>query len=115
MLEQAERLVNERGTPLSLATLPLDDTPTYELLSRAETQGVFQLESAGMRDALRKLKPDCFEDIIAMVVALSAGPDGQHPALHQRQAQGSRTRATCTRCWNRSSPRPTASSSTRSR
>ena len=74
MLVQAEQLVNERGTPLTLATLPLDDTPTYELLSRAETQGVFQLESIGMRDALRKLRPDCFEDIIAMVSLYRPGP-----------------------------------------
>jgi DNA polymerase-3 subunit alpha len=74
MLEHAERLVNERGTALFLATLPLDDPASYELLSRAETQGVFQLESAGMRDALRKLKPDCFEDIIAMVSLYRPGP-----------------------------------------
>jgi DNA polymerase-3 subunit alpha len=74
MLEHAERLVNERGTSLSLAALPLDDPGAYELLSRAETQGVFQLESAGMRDALRKLKPDCFEDIIAMVSLYRPGP-----------------------------------------
>jgi DNA polymerase-3 subunit alpha len=74
MLEHAEKLVRARGTPLNLATLPLDDQPTYELLSRAETQGVFQLESTGMRDALRKLKPDCFEDIIAMVSLYRPGP-----------------------------------------
>jgi len=74
MLEHAERLVNEHGTALSLASLPLDDPAAYELLSRAETQGVFQLESAGMRDALRKLKPDCFEDIIAMVSLYRPGP-----------------------------------------
>ncbi|MGE3290958.1 MAG: DNA polymerase III subunit alpha [Geminicoccaceae bacterium] len=74
MLEHAERLVNERGARLSLAALPLDDAASYELLSRAETQGVFQLESAGMRDALRKLKPDCFEDIIAMVSLYRPGP-----------------------------------------
>ena len=74
MLEHAERVVNERGTALSLAKLPLDDTASYELLSRAETQGVFQLESAGMRDALRKLKPDSFEDIIAMVSLYRPGP-----------------------------------------
>src|SRR3954471_19425166 len=74
MLEHAERLVNERGTPLSLATLALDDPAAYELLSRAETQGVFQLESGGMRDALRKLKPACFEDIIAMVSLYGPGP-----------------------------------------
>ncbi|MFZ1431441.1 MAG: DNA polymerase III subunit alpha [Geminicoccaceae bacterium] len=74
MLVQAERLVNERGTPLVLADLPLDDVPTFELLSRAETQGVFQLESVGMRDALRRLRPDCFEDIIAMVSLYRPGP-----------------------------------------
>jgi DNA polymerase-3 subunit alpha len=74
MLEHAEQLVNERGTPLKLGSLPLDDRPSYELLSRAETQGVFQLESAGMRDALRKLKPDSFEDIIAMVSLYRPGP-----------------------------------------
>jgi DNA polymerase III subunit alpha len=74
MLEQAELLVNERGGKLSLASLPLDDVPTYELLARAETQGVFQLESAGMRDALRKLKPDCFEDIVAMNALYRPGP-----------------------------------------
>ena len=74
MLEHAERLVNERGHELALASLPLDDQPSYELLSRAETQGVFQLESAGMRDALRRLKPDCFEDIIAMVSLYRPGP-----------------------------------------
>ena len=74
MLEHGERLVNKRGVGLSLASLPLDDAASYELLSRAETQGVFQLESAGMRDALRKLKPDCFEDIIAMVSLYRPGP-----------------------------------------
>jgi DNA polymerase-3 subunit alpha len=74
MLEQAELLVNQRGGKLNLASLPLDDAPTYELLSRAETQGVFQLESAGMRDALRKLKPDCFEDIVAMNALYRPGP-----------------------------------------
>jgi DNA polymerase-3 subunit alpha len=74
MLELGERLVNERGTALELATLPLDDQPTYELLGRGETAGVFQLESSGMRDALRKLLPDCFEDIIAMVSLYRPGP-----------------------------------------
>ncbi|MFO1068257.1 MAG: DNA polymerase III subunit alpha [Geminicoccaceae bacterium] len=74
MLRTAESLVRESGTPIVLDTLPLDDRPTYELLSRAETAGVFQLESSGMRDALRKLKPDSFEDIIAMVSLYRPGP-----------------------------------------
>ncbi|MFO1039991.1 MAG: DNA polymerase III subunit alpha [Geminicoccaceae bacterium] len=74
MLRLAERLVRESGVDFELDTLPLDDKRTYDLLSRAETQGVFQLESAGMRDALRRLKPDCFEDIIAMVSLYRPGP-----------------------------------------
>ena len=74
MLELAERLVNERGTPLRLAELPLDDQATFELLGRAETIGIFQLESGGMRDALRKLKPDSFDDIVAMNALYRPGP-----------------------------------------
>ena len=74
MLRLAETMVRERGTDLDLQSLPLDDKPAYELMSRAETNGVFQLESGGMRDSLRKLKPDCFEDIIAMVSLYRPGP-----------------------------------------
>ena len=74
LLALAERLVNERGTALELAKLPLDDPATFELLGRGETAGVFQLESGGMRDALRKLQPDCFEDIIAMNALYRPGP-----------------------------------------
>ena len=74
LLALAERLVNQRGTPLELAKLPLDDPATFELLGRGETAGVFQLESGGMRDALRKLKPDCFEDIVAMNALYRPGP-----------------------------------------
>jgi DNA polymerase-3 subunit alpha len=74
MLRLAEDLVKARGTDLDLARLPLDDAASYALMSRAETSGIFQLESGGMRDALRKLKPDCFEDIIAMVSLYRPGP-----------------------------------------
>jgi DNA polymerase III subunit alpha len=74
LLALAEQLVNQRGTSLELATLPLDDPATFELLGRGETAGVFQLESSGMRDALRKLKPDCFEDIVAMNALYRPGP-----------------------------------------
>ncbi len=74
LLVLAERLVNQRGTRLELAALPLDDPATFELLGRGETAGVFQLESGGMRDALRKLKPDSFDDIIAMNALYRPGP-----------------------------------------
>jgi hypothetical protein len=74
MLRLAEDLVRARGGNLGLADLPLEDPATYELLTRAETTGVFQLESPGMRDALRKLKPDSFGDIIALVSLYRPGP-----------------------------------------
>ena len=74
MLDLAVKLIAEEGITLDLASLPLDDTGAYEVMARADTTGVFQLESGGMRDALRKLKPDCFEDVIAMVSLYRPGP-----------------------------------------
>lgn len=59
---------------IDMYSLPLDDTKTYELLQRAETTGVFQLESAGMKRYLRDLKASSFEDIIAMVALYRPGP-----------------------------------------
>jgi DNA polymerase-3 subunit alpha len=63
-----------RGIDLDLANLPLDDRPSYELLGRGDTVGVFQLEGQGMRDMLRKLRPDRLEDIIAVVALYRPGP-----------------------------------------
>jgi DNA polymerase-3 subunit alpha len=57
-----------------MAALPLDDERTYELLKRAETVGVFQLESGGMRDLIRKAEPGNIEDIIALVALYRPGP-----------------------------------------
>ncbi len=74
MLRLAQDLVRARGVELDLEKLGLDDPATYALLGRAETAGVFQLESSGMRDALKKLRPDCFEDIVAMVSLYRPGP-----------------------------------------
>jgi DNA polymerase-3 subunit alpha len=62
------------GGVIDLAHLPLDDAKTYEMLGAADTVGVFQLESSGMRDVLRKLRPDRFEDIIAVVALYRPGP-----------------------------------------
>ncbi|MCO8163290.1 DNA polymerase III subunit alpha [Pseudomonas sp. 21LCFQ010] len=60
--------------PLDIAFIPLDDKPTYELLQRAETTAVFQLESRGMKELIKKLKPDCLEDLIALVALFRPGP-----------------------------------------
>ncbi len=74
VLQRAVELIKARGIDIDLATLSFDDTKSYELLSRADTVGVFQLESSGMRDAMRRLRPDRFEDIIALVALYRPGP-----------------------------------------
>lgn len=60
--------------PLDLNQLPTDDAGTYELIRRAETTAVFQLESRGMRELIRRLQPDRFEDVIALVALFRPGP-----------------------------------------
>ena len=62
------------GEKLDLLALPLDDQPTYELLQKAQTTSVFQLESPGIKRLVEKLKPDNFEDIIALVALYRPGP-----------------------------------------
>ncbi len=62
------------GKDIDIGQIPLDDKPTFELLARGDTTGVFQLESAGMKRYLRELKPGQFEDIIAMVALYRPGP-----------------------------------------
>jgi len=75
VLEQAVRLAREAdGAAIDLAAVPLDDPETYALLQKAQTVGVFQLESGGMRDLLRKILPDNFEDIIAINALFRPGP-----------------------------------------
>jgi DNA polymerase-3 subunit alpha len=60
--------------PLDITALPMEDVPSYDLLKRCETTAVFQLESRGMKDLIRRLQPDCFEDIIALVALFRPGP-----------------------------------------
>ena len=74
VLARARDLIRERQPDFDLESMPLDDPATYELLRSGETVGVFQLEGAGMRDVLRRLKPDRFEDIIAVVALYRPGP-----------------------------------------
>jgi len=61
-------------TPLDMAALPLDDAATYRLLKSCRTTAVFQLESRGMKDLIRRLQPDCFDDIVALVALFRPGP-----------------------------------------
>ncbi len=79
IIDWALALANQRlarnGQPaLDIGTLPLDDPATYELLKRAETTAVFQLESRGMKDLIKRLGPENFEEIIALVALFRPGP-----------------------------------------
>ncbi len=69
-----ELIASGRGTRLSIEEVPLDDQGTFDLLGEARTFGVFQLESSGMRDLLRRLRPERLEDIIALVALYRPGP-----------------------------------------
>ncbi len=73
------------GDEIDMARLPMDDPDTFAMLSRAEAVGVFQLESSGMRQVLRDLKPDRFEDIIAVVSLYRPGPMDNIPAYVRRK------------------------------
>ncbi|MEQ8664507.1 MAG: DNA polymerase III subunit alpha [Rhodospirillales bacterium] len=84
VLSTAERLVRERGGALEVARIPLDDAKTFEMIGRGETTGVFQLESAGMRDVLRGLRPEHFEVIIAVVALYRPGPMDNIPSYIRR-------------------------------
>jgi len=90
IIDKAEKIINQ-SAPLSTAgsqeaaessgrfsikNIPLDDSPTYEILSAGKTAGIFQLESSGMRDLLTRLRPDVFEDLIALVALYRPGPLG---------------------------------------
>ena len=74
VLDVACRLIREEGVPFDLDAIPLDDPAAYALLGRGDGTGVFQLESSGMRDTLKKMKPDKIEDIIALVALYRPGP-----------------------------------------
>ncbi|MBI5097779.1 MAG: DNA polymerase III subunit alpha [Nitrospirae bacterium] len=90
IIDKAEKIINRSGQKsevrsqksevksqqFSIKGIPLDDTATYELLSAGRTAGIFQLESSGMRDLLTKLRPDVFEDLIALVALYRPGPLG---------------------------------------
>ncbi|MCH7806911.1 MAG: DNA polymerase III subunit alpha [Proteobacteria bacterium] len=85
VLSQAIKFIKKSGREVSLEDIPLDDTPTYRLIARGDTAGVFQLEGSGMRASLKALKPDKFEDIIAMVALYRPGPMDNIPAYINRK------------------------------
>ena len=74
VVEEAARLVRQSGATFSIEGLALDDEATFRMLQRADTVGVFQLESAGMRDLCRRMMPDRIEHIIALIALYRPGP-----------------------------------------
>ncbi len=75
VIDKALKLIKKnRGVEVDLDTLPLDDDATYNLVATGNTNGIFQLESSGLKELLRKLKPETFEDLIAAVALYRPGP-----------------------------------------
>lgn len=89
VLDETRQIVRRtRGSEIVYATIPLDDRPTYTLFAEGKTDGIFQFESSGMRDALRKLKPDHLEDLIALNALYRPGPMEQIDTyIHRRRGE----------------------------
>ncbi len=79
ILQRAVRMLAELGVSVDLTLLPLDDKITYDMLAHGDAGGVFQFESQGMRDVLRMMRPDRFEDLIAAVALYRPGPMANIP------------------------------------
>jgi DNA polymerase-3 subunit alpha len=84
-LDVASKLIRRRGIDFDITAIDLADKKTYELLTRAEAVGVFQLESQGMRRALQDMRPDRLEDIIALVALYRPGPMANIPTYCARK------------------------------
>ncbi len=79
VIKNALNLIKEtEGTQIDIDKIPLNDSASYQLISEGQTTGVFQLESSGMKEILRKLRPEVFEDLIAVVALYRPGPLGSN-------------------------------------
>jgi DNA polymerase-3 subunit alpha len=85
VIDRTVNLLRARGIEVDPAHLPLDDPGTFHMLSKGDTVGIFQLESSGMRDVLKNLRPDSFEDIIALVALYRPGPMDNIPTYVKRK------------------------------
>src|SRR6059058_5264587 len=85
VLDVAVKLLKQRDIQVDLPTLPIDDAPSYQMLARGDVVGVFQVESQGMRRALIDMRPDRFEDIIALVALYRPGPMANIPTYCARK------------------------------
>ncbi|MCE5252434.1 DNA polymerase III subunit alpha [bacterium] len=78
VIRDAVDMINGRGGNVDIEHIPLDDPEVYRIMGQGETAGIFQFESGGMRDYLRKLKPSCIDDLIAMNALYRPGPLGSN-------------------------------------
>ena len=85
ILQRALGYLKPLGIDIDLATVPLDDAPTYQMLQKGDAGGVFQFESQGMRDVLKQMRPDRLEDLIAAVALYRPGPMANIPAYCARK------------------------------
>jgi DNA polymerase-3 subunit alpha len=86
VIKNALKFIKEsKGITIDIDTLPLDDEETYRLLMRGETDGVFQLESSGMKDIMVNMKPDCMEDVMALLALYRPGPMKMVPEFVSRK------------------------------
>ena len=85
ILQRAAEFLRSDGIEIDFSRLPLDDPRTYEMLQRGDAAGVFQMEGQGMRDVLRSMRPDRFEDLVACVALYRPGPMASIPAYCQRK------------------------------
>lgn len=85
VIDRTCQLLKERGIEVDIDHLPLDDEATFAMLSKGDATGVFQMESSGMKDALRKMKPDCIEDVIALISLYRPGPMENIPTYIARK------------------------------
>jgi error-prone DNA polymerase len=87
VMQDAFELCRERGRPLDLAHIPTDDGPTYEMMQKADTIGVFQIESRAQMATLPRMQPKCFYDVVIEVAIIRPGPiqgNMVHPYLARR-------------------------------
>jgi DNA polymerase-3 subunit alpha len=77
--------IKQKGVEIDISKIPLDDKKSFEMISKGDSIGVFQIESAGMRDTLRKMKPDNIEDIIALISLYRPGPMDMIPSYIERK------------------------------
>src|SRR6476619_2270602 len=87
VMQDAFELCRERGRPIDLAHIPIDDAPTFKMMQEADTIGVFQIESRAQMATLPRMKPECFYDVVIEVAIIRPGPiQGGlvHPYLARR-------------------------------